>query len=101
MLAAALPPEAALYRTDPSLAGWTLTDHLLATIVDQLSVVAHHALVGPHADPKKLRNLKPPKPVERPHAPRKRRRATSEDMKRMFGGGAAYRPKGVSDASDR
>lgn len=82
------------------MGGWTVSDHLLATIADRLGVVAYNALVGPHADPKKLRRAKPPKPVTRPSVPhhrhRPRRRATSDDLKAIFGGGSvAYSPKGV------
>jgi hypothetical protein len=80
----------------PELGGWTLTDHLLASVVDALQVVAVNALVGPHADPKRLKRLKPPTPVQRPHAQRQRRKATSDDYKRMFGGAAAYRPREVT-----
>lgn len=80
------------------MGGWTITDHLLASVIDGLGVVGYHALVGPHADPKKLRSVKPPERTYRPgtHARRQRRKATSEDLKRMFGGHASYRPRGVS-----
>lgn len=80
------------------MAGWTLTDHLLASVVDAVQGVGYSALIGPHADPKKLRGVKPPPPVHRPGAQTKRprRRATSDDYKRIFGGSAAYQPKEVS-----
>lgn len=87
-----LPQDAALYRSLPEHAGWTLTDHLLASVIDTLGVVAFNALVGPHADPKRLKKLKPPERLPRPgHRPR--RRASSDDLKRMFGGAVAYRPR--------
>lgn len=75
----------------PEMAGWTLTDHLIASVVDALRDVSYSALVGPHADPKKLRKIKPPEPVPRPgtHG-RPRKRASSDDLKRIFGGAAAY-----------
>lgn len=101
MLIAGLPTDAALFRSMDEMGGWTVSDHLLATIADRLGVVAYNALVGSHADPKKLRRAKPPEPIPRPttphHRPRPRRRATSDDLKAMFGGGSvAYRPKEVS-----
>lgn len=98
MLIKALPPEATLFRLDEGHRGWTVTDHLLATAIDALGVVSHHALVGPHADPKKLRSIKPPPRMPRPgaHEAKPRRRATSDDLKRIFGGAAAYRPKEVT-----
>jgi hypothetical protein len=96
VLLKALPPEAAVHRSDPELGGWTITDHLLASAIDALGVVSYHALVGPHADPKKLRGVKPPPRITRPGVRPERRKATSDDLKRMFGGAAAYRPKEVS-----
>jgi hypothetical protein len=98
VLIAGLPPDAALFRKMEGMGGWTITDHLLASVVDSLGTVAYNALLGPHVDPKKLRGVKPPQPMDRPsttHQRRERRKATSEDLKRMFGGGAAYRPKEV------
>jgi hypothetical protein len=100
VLVAALPPEAALFRTMEGMGGWTITDHLLASVIDQLRAVSYNALVGPHADPKRLRKLKPPERFPRPaeEKRRKRRKATSEDLKRMFGdgGSVAYRPREVT-----
>lgn len=76
------------------MGGWTVTDHLLATLIDAVGAASHHALIGPHADPKQLRKVKPPDRLPRPGAQKKqRRRATSDDMKRVFGGSAAYRPR--------
>lgn len=95
MLIRALPPDAAMFRAMPEHGGWTLTDHLLASAVDVLGVVAHNALVGPHADPKKLRRIKPPERLPRPSRPR-RRQASTDDLKRMFGKSVAYRPREVS-----
>lgn len=93
-----LPLDAAVFRSLPEHAGWTITDHLLASVIDTLGVVSHNVLVGPHADPKKLRKIKPPERVPRPslRKPPRRRKATSDDLKRMFGGAAAFRPKEVS-----
>ena len=74
---------------------WTRTEHLLANVSDLLGVVAYNALMGPHADPKKLRRMKPPKPMARPGlTPRKRRKATSEDLMQIFGSGH-HRPQEV------
>ena len=76
--------------------GWTTTDHLLASIVDSLGIVQYHALVGPHADPKRLRSVKPPQRIPRPghhqQEQRKKRKATSEELREIFGG-AQYRPR--------
>lgn len=66
---------------------WTRGEHLLATIVDALQVVGYNALVGPHADPKKLKSLKRPKPIPRPGPARKRRKATVAEMVELFGAG--------------
>ncbi len=64
---------------------WSRVEHLLATIVDALGVVSHHALVGSHIDPKKLRSVKPPNPLPRPGGQRRpRRKATSGDLRRVF-----------------
>lgn len=97
VLIRALPSESALFRSMEEFGGWTITDHLLASVVDALGVVSHNALVGPHADPKKLRSIKPPDRFPRPGAAQrrkpKRRRASSDDLKRMFAGAAQYRPK--------
>lgn len=97
VLIAGLPPEAALFRKMDGMGGWTLTDHLLASVIDGLGVVAYNSLVGPHADPRRLRRIKPPATFPRPTTThrRQRRKATSEDLKAMFGGGV-YRPKEVS-----
>lgn len=89
-----------MFRGMPDMGGWTTTDHLLATVVDALGVVGHNALIGPHADPKKLRKVKPPDRFPRPGHHKPRRKASSEDLKAMFGGGEiAYRPKEVTDGS--
>ena len=98
VLVKGLPPEASVFRAIPDMGGWTVTDHLLASAVDLLGIVSYHALVGPHADPKKLRSLKPPQQFPRPGQdgqPRRRqkRKATSADLQRMFGGSTAYRPR--------
>lgn len=79
----------------PDLAGWTLTDHLLASVIDAVRETSHSALIGSHVDPKKLRKLKPPTPLPRPgeRHRRARPRASSDDLKRIFGGSAAYRPR--------
>lgn len=53
---------------------WTRTEMLLATVVDLLQLVAHNALIGPHVDPKALRKLKAPEPLERPGVSSKRHR---------------------------
>ena len=66
---------------------WTRPEHMLASVIDSLGVVSHHALMGPHADPKKLRSVKPPKPIERPGLQRrKKRKATTEELRELFGG---------------
>lgn len=63
---------------------WTRMEHLLATLIDAVNAVAYNALVGPHADPKKLRHVKSPKPVPRPGSRRKRRRATPVETGDFF-----------------
>lgn len=82
-----------MYRAMPELAGWTLTDHLLASVIDAVHQTSHSALIGPHVDPKKLRKLKPPTPVQRPAAHRRKRRATSDDLKQLAGAAAVYAPE--------
>lgn len=73
---------------------WTRSEHLIATVVDAVQIAAYNALVGPHADPKKLRNVKAPKPIERPHLRRKKRKATVAEMVELFGaGGHVVNPK--------
>jgi len=92
VLVKALPADATINRTG-DLGGWTVTDHLLATTVDALGVVAWNALVGPHADPKKLRRLKPPERLARPGAQperKQRRKATSADLRELFGSSTSY-----------
>lgn len=74
---AGLPPESALLRGDPGIAGWGVTEHLLAHMTDVLGVVAHNALIGPHVDPKALKKVKPLEPFPRPGVPRNRRRRGS------------------------
>lgn len=93
----ALPSDAMLFRQMDEYGGWTVSDHLLASTVDALGMVAYSALVGPHADPRKLRSMKPPKPMMRPGMAKPRRRATSDDLKRLFGDGAVYRGEGVNN----
>ena len=92
-----LPPEAALYRSTAELGGWTVTDHLLASVIDTLGVVSYNALVGPHADPKKLRQVKPAEAIPRPGKAQRqrtqRRRATADDLKTMFAGATAFAGK--------
>lgn len=62
---------------------WTRVEHLLASIIDALGVVAYNALVGPHADPKRLRRVKPPTPIARPGV-RHRRRASGAETAAFF-----------------
>ena len=91
----ALPPDAAIYRRNDEHGGWTVTDHLLATVIDALGAVGYYSLVGPHVDPKRLRSVKPPQRMHRPGdeaRKRRRRQATSDDLKQIFGGATAYRP---------
>lgn len=64
---------------------WTRPEHLLAALIDAVNATAYNALVGPHADPKKLRSVKAPKPIERPGTRRRRRRASGEEMAAFFG----------------
>ena len=66
---------------------WTREEHFLAAIVDALGLTGHYALVGPHVDPKKLRTVKPPKPMPRPgQERRKKRKATPEELRELFMG---------------
>jgi hypothetical protein len=65
---------------------WNRIEHFLAVIADSLAVAGHYALVGPHVDPKKLRSVKPPKPMLRPGQRRKRRKATPEELRELFRG---------------
>lgn len=91
MLVSGLPFDAALYRSMPDSGGWTITDHLLATVVDMLGQTAHSALIGPHLDPKKLRGMKRPEPMRRPGspapAPKARTRMTIAELEATFSKG--------------
>lgn len=70
---------------------WSRTEHLLATIADALGIVGYNALVGPHVDPKSLRQTRPPEPLPRPgvQAPKKRRGTTLGELKKMMSRGGS------------
>lgn len=65
---------------------WTRIEHLLASILDACTATSYNALVGPHLDPKKLKRLRPPKPIPRPgeEATRKKRKATSAELRQVL-----------------
>lgn len=65
-------------------AEWTRVEHLLASIADACAVIAHNSLIGPHADPKKLRSIKPPKPIPRPGEPKKKRKPTGAELREVL-----------------
>lgn len=70
-----LPPDAAVWRADPDLAGWTLTDHLLASLIEVVDAAGYRALL-----PYLKKGKPPPEPVKVPRpgaAPPKRPRGTS------------------------
>jgi hypothetical protein len=73
---------------------WGVSEHLLASLIEVVDAVSWRPVL-PHVK----RGWKQPKAVQvpRPHQQERsrRRRATSEDLKRIFGGGA-YRPREVS-----
>lgn len=66
---------------------WTTTDELLAQLIEMSDAVGlrHLSALGAKRLPKPYR-------VPRPFAPPKpaRRKATSEDLRRMFGGAIRY-----------
>lgn len=70
---------------------WTRTEELLASVVDLLGLVAYHALIGPHVDPKALKRMKPPEPMPRPGQKRRKRGTTMGQLmalqKELGGGG--------------
>lgn len=65
---------------------WTRTDELVASLIEVVDASAWR-VVSPHLK----KGARPPKPlrVPRPGQPqrRHRRKATAEDLKRLFGGG--------------
>lgn len=81
-LIAGLPLDSAVCRADPELAGWTLSDHLLATIAETVDLSGWRA-VSPHlkrgAAPKPLR-------IPRPGAQRRRARPATGEALRALGG---------------
>lgn len=66
---------------------WTRTDELIASLIEVVDASAWR-VVSPHLK----KGTRPPTPlrVPRPGQPqrRHRRKATSDDLKRLFGGGA-------------
>lgn len=94
MLVNALPVDSALKRDIPELGGWTTTDHLLALLIEVVDAAGWRAVL-PHMK----KGARPtPITVPRPASPPEpKRRATSDDLVRMFAGTAVYAPKEVTD----
>ena len=68
---------------------WTRSEHLLANVCDLLGVAGHNALVGPHVNPKGLRNVRPPKPLQRPGMAVRRRTTLADLQAHLAGRGGA------------
>lgn len=90
-----LPIDGSFFRAVHPEAAWTQTHELLATLIEVTDRVhlRHLSALGAKRLPKGI-------DVTRPFVkPKAKRKATSADMKRMFGGAIKYAPaKEVSDA---
>lgn len=99
VLVLGLPRESSTQRAElGEAAEWGVSDYLLATLIEVTDAVSWRPVM-PHAK----KGWKPPKPIEVPRPAlgaagepkkKKRRKATSEDLARMFGEAAQYAPGG-------
>jgi hypothetical protein len=87
-----LPPTSASARAlDEGLrVGWGFTEELLATAIEVIDLGNRNFL---QANGVKRHSLPKPIFIDRPLRPRKRRKATSDDLKRVFGGAVRSVPK--------
>ncbi len=94
-LIAGLPRDSAFFRSAyPEVANWTQTHELLAMLIEVTDQVhlRHLGALGTKRLPKAIS-------ITRPNVkPKPKRKATAEDIKKMFGGSVRYVPKEVSDA---
>lgn len=91
MLTEQLPVDSALVRAEVGPAAhWGVTEHLLASLIETVDAVSWRPVL-----PQVKKGWKPPPPlhIDRPVAHgvqqsrKQKRKATSADLKRMFGGG--------------
>ena len=96
-LVAGLPKDSAFFRSAyPEAANWTQTHELLATLIEVTDAVHLRHL---SAITKRGTRLPKPLSITRPNVkPKQRRKATADDLKKIFGGAVRYVPKEVSDA---
>lgn len=88
-----LPIDGCFFRATQPDASWTQTHELLATLIEVTDRVhlRHLSALGAKRLPKGI-------DIARPHVkPKAKRKATSEDMRRIFGD-VRYKAKEVSDA---
>lgn len=92
MLIAALPADAAIWRSDPELRGWTVTDHLLASLIEVEDALSLRALKAQGAKrvPQPIRWPRPGTQAAKPRQP-------TRDAVAALGGAVISVPEGVSD----
>ncbi|MBW1600900.1 hypothetical protein JJV70_02035 [Streptomyces sp. JJ66] len=83
-----LPPDSATARSVDPDSGWTVDQHLLATVADSVRELTHLTLVV-NADPKKRRQIKPPDPIPRPGVKPREQRGSVIRFGGRHGSGAA------------
>lgn len=90
-LVAGLPRDSAFFvSAHPEAARWSQTDELVATLIEVTDRVhlRHLRALGATQLPKGIVIPRPQSPA----APAPKRKATSEDLKRIFGGAVRYVP---------
>jgi hypothetical protein len=78
-----LPLEAAVFRDDPDLQGWTRTDHLLAALIEVTDAAGWRNL-APHV--KKGAKLPKPITIDRPGVKKAKRQTSPAELVARFGG---------------
>ena len=97
MLLSHLPPDSATVRSIAGEPGWTVTDYLLATVIDTIAV-SNWLFVSANSGKKGGRSPQP-KPVprfgEKAAEAQPTREISSEDLAGFFGGGMNVVRKGA------
>lgn len=90
-----LPPDAAIWRRQPELGGWTVTDHLIASLIEVTDAAAWRSLLPHLKKGFKPQPITVPRPGQHTQRRSKKRKATSADLKEIFGGGATITHGGL------
>lgn len=102
VLVRGIPAESALgFATGGYRPGWGATEELLAVLAELVDLGNRTFFrVNSKRGAQQPRPIEIPRPPDPNEEPKKRRPATSEDLKALFGGAAVYTGPPVDDAAD-